>query len=145
MTDRISYLREQCANYGIRISTDPHLKGHTNADLMGTYDRSTRTICIARNLSSAQLLVTLEHEYIHAMHDENGTLDPDPQIEEARTRRETAQALISPIEYRLAEQMYGNNTWLIASQLNVTPAVVSDWQRAVRDNPKLIQMQRTEE
>lgn len=142
MTDRIAILREQCANYGIRITTSPHINTK-DPNLMGSYNSTTRTITIAQGLSHAQQLVTLQHEYIHAMHDEHDTWDPDPQIEEARTRRETASALISPVEYRLAEQVYGPDLWQIAGQLGVTVQVVQDWRSLVRDNPQIVRVQKT--
>lgn len=135
MTDRLAMLREQCANYGIRVLTDIH--ENDKRGLMGRYDSTTRIIHLAKGLSHAQQLVTLQHEYIHAMHDEHGMWDPDPEIEEARTRRETATALISPVEYRMAEQVYGDNTWMIANQLGVTVSIIQDWQLLVHNDPDI--------
>ncbi len=138
MTVSVDSLRETIANYGIRLGHDPRLRHQGTADLMGSYDSRTRTIRIARGLSTGQQVVTLQHELIHALHDQNGTWDPDPQVEEMRTRTETALRLVSPYEYAIAERLYGPDPWCLADQLGLTVHVVRDWQQLAHDNPRLL-------
>lgn len=104
---------------------------------MGWYDRQHRTIHVTPGLSQAQTLVTLQHELVHARHALQGTMSPDPNKEEYRTRRETALALVNALDYMIVEQCYGPNTWQITSQLSLIPAIVRDWQAIVRDDPQL--------
>lgn len=128
---RLTDLMEQAARMGITVQTDTEPAQGTDPDLMGWYDRRTHTIRLAYGLTGPQLLVTLQHELIHALHCLSGTPCLDSQKEEMRTRRETAQALISPHAYMIAEHIYDGDIWHIADDLGVTPSLVRDWQTLV--------------
>lgn len=137
MTDRLDALASECERLHIRLAA---LHGLGEPSLMGRYDRKTRAISIAPGLSHAQQVVTLEHELTHARHDIAHIWDPDPRVEEARTRRQTALALVNPVDYMIAERCYGPDAWQIAVQLGVTVSLIQDWQQIVHDDPQLVKI-----
>lgn len=128
---RLSNLMEQAARMGVSVQTDMEPSQGDDPDLMGWYDARTHSIHLADDLVGPQLLVTLQHELIHALHCLSSLPCPDREKEELRTRRETAQALISPHAYMIAERVYDGDVWHIADDLGVTPSLVRDWQRLV--------------
>ncbi|RBQ00032.1 hypothetical protein [Bifidobacterium xylocopae] len=56
---------------------------------------------------------------------------------ERRTRRQTAQLLISPTEYRIAERIYDGDAYQIACELDVTLQVTRDYQQLLEEKVKL--------
>lgn len=125
---KLEQTRETIANYGIQIIVDNCQSHSDDPDLMGYYDAQHNAIHIADNLTETQQLVTLTHELMHALHFLNNTTDPNPKYEEEKTLRETSQQLVSTIEYKIAESVYGTDLWHIADMLGVTVSVLKDWQ-----------------
>ena len=56
-----------------------------------------------------------------------------------RCRRETALALISPVDYGMAEEVYEGNTWMMAVELGVTVQVLSDYRQLLYDSGVCVQ------
>lgn len=55
-------------------------------------------------------------------------------LNQRRCRRETALALISPVDYGMAETVYEGNTWMMAVELSVTIQVLSDYRQLLYDS-----------
>lgn len=100
----------------------------------GEYDPDTRTAFIDPTMSMEQRVCTLQHELIHAKHFDDGLRIMDPVKEECLTRKETAFALINPIEYMKAEDLYGGEPYAMAQELGITVGVLLDYQRWLHDN-----------
>ena len=58
---------------------------------------------------------------------------------ERRCRRETALALISPVDYGMAETVYEGNTWMMAVELGVTIQVLNDYRQLLYDSGVCVQ------
>lgn len=99
----------------------------------GLYDDRHRLILLADWLNPRQEYCTLVHELIHAHHRDPGCGTPYGVKCERRCRRETALALISPVDYGMVEQVYEGNTWMMAVELGVTVQVLSDYRQALHD------------
>jgi hypothetical protein len=56
-----------------------------------------------------------------------------------RCRMETALALISPVNYGMAETVYEGNTWLMAVELCVTVQVLEDYRQLLYDSGVCVQ------
>lgn len=94
----------------------------------GLYDPVTESVGLDRRLPWDTKRCVLVHELVHwAYGDADGT-------HEDRCRLMTARILIRPVEYMTAAAMY-EDTYDIAMELNVTPAIIDDWQRWAYDNP----------
>ena len=50
------------------------------------------------------------------------------------TRKETAFALINPIEYMKAEDLYGGEPYAMAQELGITVSVLQDYRHWLHDN-----------
>ena len=124
----ISNLRRYAESTGLSImSRDlPH-------NTCGLYDDRHRLILLADWLNPRQEYCTLVHELIHAHHRDPGCGTPYGVKCERRCRRETALALISPVDYGMVEQVYEGNTWMMAVELGVTVQVLSDYRQALYD------------
>ena len=75
-------------------------------DICGLYDDRHRLILLADWLNQRQRRCTLCHELIHARHHDPGCGTRYGAKCERRCRRETALALISPVDYGMAEEVY---------------------------------------
>lgn len=102
-------------------------------DVCGLYDDRHRLILLADWLNQRQRRCTLCHELIHAKHHDSRCGTQYGAKCERRCRRETALALINPVDYGLAEQMYEGNMWMVATELGVTLQVVRDYQLVLRN------------
>lgn len=100
----------------------------------GEYDPDTRTAFIDPTMSMEQRVCTLQHELIHARHFDDGLRLLSREKEECLTRKETAFALINPIEYMKAEDLYGGEPYAMAQELGITVGVLLDYQRWLHDN-----------
>lgn len=100
----------------------------------GEYDPDTRTAYIDPTMSIEQKTCTLQHELIHARHFDAGLRIMHPGKEECLTRKETALALINPVEYMHAEDLYGGEPYAMAQELGITVGVLLDYQRWLHDN-----------
>lgn len=102
-------------------------------DICGLYDDQHKLILLADWLNQRQRYCTLCHELIHAWHHDPGCGTPYGIKCERRCRRETALALISPVDYGMVEQVYEGNAWMMAVELGVTVQVLSDYRQALYD------------
>lgn len=100
----------------------------------GEYDPDTRTAFIDPTMSMEQRVCTLQHELIHARHFDDGLRLLSREKEECLTRKETAFALINPIEYMKAEDLYGGEPYAMAQELGITVGVLLDYRRWLHDN-----------
>lgn len=100
----------------------------------GEYDPDTRTAFIDPTMSVEQRVCTLQHELIHARHFDDGLRLLSRDKEECLTRKETALALINPVEYMHAEDLYGGEPYAMAQELGITVGVLLDYQRWLHDN-----------
>jgi Zn-dependent peptidase ImmA (M78 family) len=97
-------------------------------DLAGVYDDSAKTILIERRMTYTQKKCALTHELVHWSH---GDCACDPMFhvkEEQRARKETAELLISELEYRVLESIFEGDIYKMADEMNVTPQVLKDFQ-----------------
>lgn len=99
----------------------------------GEYDPVSRTAFIDPTMSMEQLVCTLQHELIHAKHFDDGLRLLSREKEECLTRKETALALINPVEYMHAEDLYGGEPYAMAQELGITVGVLLDYQRWLHD------------
>lgn len=100
----------------------------------GEYDPDTRTAFIDPTMSVEQRVCTLQHELIHARHFDDGLRLLSREKEECLTRKETAFALINPIEYMKAEDLYGGEPYAMAQELGITVGVLLDYRHWLHDN-----------
>ncbi len=105
----------------------------------GAWHDASRTIFLHDRLNQRQLYCTLCHELIHAWHHDPGCGTPYGVKCERRCRRETALALISPVDYGMAEEVYEGNTWMMAVELGVTIQVLTDYRRLLYDSGVCVQ------
>lgn len=108
-------------------------------DICGLYDDRHRLILLADWLNQRQRRCTLCHELIHARHHDPGCGTRYGIKCERRCRRETALALISPVDYGMAEEVYEGNTWMMAVELGVTVQVLSDYRQLLYDSGVCVQ------
>lgn len=83
------------------------------------------TITLRYGMDDAETLCALAHELGHAYYN-----DPPGHFgtHELRANRFAAQLLISPVEYALAEEIYGPYPQRLAQELGVTIKVLETWQ-----------------
>lgn len=102
-------------------------------DICGLYDDQHGLILLADWLNQRQRRCTLCHELIHARHHDPGCGSQYGLKCERRCRRETALALISPVDYATAEEVYEGDAWMMAVELDVTMQVLRDYQQILHD------------
>lgn len=100
----------------------------------GEYDPDTRTAFIDPTMSVEQRVCTLQHELIHARHFDDGLRLLSRDKEECLTRKETALALINPVDYMHAEDLYGGEPYAMAQELRITVSVLQDYRHWLHDN-----------
>jgi Zn-dependent peptidase ImmA (M78 family) len=99
-----------------------------NDDRLGSYQHNTRRITLDEHLTDSQKRVALQHEIIHAEHWRDGIAQLlSHDVEEQKTRRETALRLMDPQEYANAEETYDACPYRIADELGVTVGLVRDY------------------
>ena len=108
-------------------------------DICGLYDDRHKLILLADWLNQRQRRCTLCHELIHAKHHDPGCGSQYGLKCERRCRRESALALISPVDYGMVEQIYEGNTWMMAVELGVTIQVLSDYRQLLYDSGVCVQ------
>lgn len=86
----------------------------------------TSTISVRVGMTDTETLCSLAHELGHAHYG-----DPPGHIPryEQRANRFAARLLISPIDYAVAEQVYGPHPARIACELGVTIDLIETWQQ----------------
>ena len=98
-----------------------------------------RLILLADWLNQRQRRCTLCHELIHARHHDPGCGSQYGIKCERRCRRETALALISPVDYGMAEKIYDGDAWMMAVELGVTIQVLEDYRQLLYDSGVCVQ------
>ena len=99
-------------------------------DRLGSHQHNRRRITLDERLNDNQKRVTLQHEIIHAEHWRDGIAQlMGHDVEEQKTRRETALRLIEPQEYANAEETYDACPYKIADELGVTVNLVRDYRK----------------
>lgn len=87
-------------------------------------------ILLAPGLHPVEERCTLAHELGHATYGHRAGVSGWLQArQEQQADRFAAKLLISPIEYELAERLYGPSPSLLARELDVTTNIVTTWQR----------------
>lgn len=99
----------------------------------GLYCERLNTIWLADWLNDRQRLCALCHELVHAKYRDLGCGTRFGVKCERRARRETALTLISPVEFAMAEEVYGENAWMMATELDVTMQVLTDYRQILKD------------
>ena len=100
-------------------------------DICGLYDDRHGLILLADWLNQRQRRCTLCHD--------PGCGSRYGLKCERRCRRETALALISPVNYGMVEQVYEGNTWMMAVELGVTIQVLTDYRQLLHDSGVCVQ------
>ena len=95
----------------------------------GLYIQSRRLIVICTGMTMPQRRCTLAHELVHARREDAG---PQPAYVERRVDVQASKILISPIEYMLAERLYGPCVPKIAVELGVTQQIVRAYQQTLK-------------
>lgn len=108
-------------------------------DICGLYDDRHGLILLADWLNQRQRRCTLCHELIHARHHAPGCGSQYGIKCERRCRRETALALISPVDYGMAEEIYDGDAWMMAVELGVTIQVLEDYRQLLYDSGVCVQ------
>ena len=108
-------------------------------DICGLYDDRHGLILLADWLNQRQRRCTLCHELIHAKYHDSGCGSRYGVKCERRCRRETALALISPVDYGMAEEIYGGAVWPMAVELGVTVQVLMDYRQVLHGSGVCVQ------
>lgn len=124
----IDVLEQQAEAMHVRI-LETDMPGTT----CGLYCERLNTIWLADWLNDRQRLCTLCHELVHAKYRDLGCGTRFGVKCERRARRETALTLISPVEFAMAEEVYGENAWMMAAELDVTMQVLTDYRQILKD------------
>lgn len=99
-------------------------KGHK-----GGWFPKFEVILLAQNLNHIDQLCTLAHELGHAHHGHvPGAQGWWSARQEQQADQFAVELLISPVEYELAENLYGSNHTTIAHELGVTTRLIATWQ-----------------
>ena len=124
----IDVLERQAEHMGLKV-----LESDIPGTTCGLYCDQLRTIWLADWLNDRQRLCTLCHELVHAKYRDLGCGTRFGVKCERRARRETASTLISPVEFAMAEEVYGENAWMMAAELDVTTQVLTDYRQILKD------------
>lgn len=124
----IDVLERQAEHMGSKV-----LESDIPGTTCGLYCERLNTIWLADWLNDRQRLCTLCHELVHAKYRDLGCGTRFGVKCERRARRETALTLISPVEFAMAEEVYGENAWMMATELDVTMQVLTDYRQILKD------------
>ena len=128
----IDVLERQAEHMGVRV-----LESDIPGTTCGLYCDQLRTIWLADWLNDRQRLCTLCHELVHAKYRDLGCGTRFGVKCERRARRETALTLISPVEFAMTEEVYGDNAWMMAAELGVTIQVLEDYRRLLEGRSRI--------
>lgn len=129
----IDVLERQAEHMGLKV-----LESDIPGTTCGLYCDRLRTIWLADWLNDRQRLCTLCHELVHAKYSDLGCGTRFGVKCERRTRRETALMLISRVEFAMVEEVYGENAWMMAAELDVTMQVLTDYQQILSERTRII-------
>lgn len=124
----IDVLERQAEAMGLKV-----LESDIPGTTCGLYCERLNTIWLADWLNDRQRLCTLCHELVHAKYRDLGCGTRFGVKCERRARRETALTLISRVEFAMAEEVYGENAWMMATELDVTMQVLTDYRQILKD------------
>lgn len=128
----IDVLERQAEHMGLKV-----LESDIPGTTCGLYCDRLRTIWLADWLNDRQRLCTLCHELVHARYRDLGCGTRFGVKCERRARRETASTLISPVEFAMAEEVYGDNAWMMAAELGVTIQVLEDYRQLLEERSRI--------
>lgn len=128
----IDVLERQAEHMGLKV-----LESDIPGTTCGLYCDRLRTIWLADWLNDRQRLCTLCHELVHAKYRDLGCGTRFGVKCERRARRETASTLISPVEFAMAEEVYGDNAWMMAAELGVTIQVLEDYRQLLEERSRI--------
>lgn len=128
----IDVLERQAEHMGLKV-----LESDIPGTTCGLYCDQLRTIWLADWLNDRQRLCTLCHELVHAKYRDLGCGTRFGVKCERRARRETASTLISPVEFAMAEEVYGDNAWMMAAELDVTIQVLEDYRQLLEERSRI--------
>lgn len=128
----IDVLEQQAEHMGLKV-----LESDIPGTTCGLYCDQLRTIWLADWLNDRQRLCTLCHELVHAKYRDLGCGTRFGVKCERRARRETASTLISPVEFAMAEEVYGDNAWMMAAELGVTIQVLEDYRQLLEERSRI--------
>lgn len=119
-TDRFDHLLQHCADLGIDVEW---------ADLgpirRGEYRREADRIVLSWLLTRRQAIASLAHELGHERFGDTCSTPAN----ERRAWEYGAAMLITPGEYRAAEELVGHHLTALALELDVTPRLIEAWRR----------------
>lgn len=128
----IDVLERQAEHMGLKV-----LESDIPGTTCGLYCDRLNTIWLADWLNDRQRLCTLCHELVHAKYRDLGCGTRFGAKCERRARRETASTLISPVEFAMAEEVYGDNAWMMAAELGVTIQVLEDYRQLLEERSRI--------
>lgn len=111
---------QHCADLGIVVDWDD-----LGSKRRGEYRLDADRIVLNTRLSRRQVTSSLAHELGHR---EFGDSCSTPRIER-RAWEYAAAFLVTPAEYRRAEEEVGHHVSALAIELEVTPKVIEAWRR----------------
>lgn len=129
----IDVLERQAEAMGLKV-----LESDIPGTTCGLYCDRLNTIWLADWLNDRQRLCTLCHELVHAKYRDLGCGTRFGVKCERRARRETALTLISRVEFAMAEEVYGENAWMMAAELDVTMQVLTDYRQILSERTRII-------
>ena len=129
----IDVLEQQAEHMGLKV-----LESDIPGTTCGLYCDRLNTIWLADWLNDRQRLCTLCHELVHAKYRDLGCGTRFGVKCERRARRETALTLISRVEFAMAEEVYGENAWMMAAELDVTMQVLTDYRQILSERTRII-------
>lgn len=132
---QLGLLPRQCRKRNTSASSSNHCRtdyAEHGTRQSGPYSSTTR-------LNQRQRRCTLCHELVHARHHDPGCGTRYGIKCERRWRRETALALISPVDYGMAETVYEGNTWMMAVESGVIIQVLNDYRQLLYDSGVCVQ------
>lgn len=128
--DRLDHLLQHCADLGIDVEW---------ADLgpyrRGEYRAYTDRIVLSWLLTRRQAIATLAHELGHRKFGDTCSLP----AAERRAWEYGASMLISPEEYRAAEEQVGHLLTSLAIELEVTPKLIEAWRHWWETKGKMLE------
>ena len=113
---------------GIRVSSARLPRG-----LSGLYRETDQRILLELNMTYTQKRCALAHELMHWRRGDQTCSTCESCRQERRARRDTALALIDPVDYATAESVCDGDPSAIAEELEVTKQVLEDWRTMLHD------------
>lgn len=113
---------------GVRVSSARLPKG-----MSGLYREADQRILLELNMTYRQKRCALAHELMHWKRGDQTCSTCESCRQERRARRDTALALIDPVDYATAENVCDGDPSAIAEELEVTKQVLEDWRTMLHD------------